>query len=242
MQTLIVAAILALCCLLQTGVVLAASQVSSSAAPALTDAEKEAGWRLLFDGRRPSQWRGFKKEAFPAQGWVVEDGALHCLPKGGGGDLITVGQFDNFEFSWEWKNSPGNNSGVKYLINEANGPVGPEYQMLDDATHPEAKHGPKRTTGGVFDVLGATGVALKPAGEWNQSRIVVQGHRVEHWLNGAKVLAYELGSDAFKAAVAESKFKKTSFYGVKVKGHLLLQDHGTEVWFRHLKLRELPAR
>ncbi|MBM3890428.1 MAG: DUF1080 domain-containing protein [Verrucomicrobia bacterium] len=204
--------------------------------------EEAADWKPLFDGKTTAGWRGIKTAEFAAQGWVVENGVLHCLPKGGGGDIITVKKYDNFEFSWEWRIGRMGNSGVKYLILPERGAIGPEYQMLDDINHPEAKHGPKRMTAGVFDVLGAKGAAAKPVGEWNQSRIVLQGKHVEHWLNGAKVLEYELESDALKTAIAESKFNKTSFYGVKTAGHILLQDHGTETWFRNLKIRELPER
>ncbi len=205
--------------------------------------EKKAnaeGWQSLFDGRAPTAWRGFKKPSFPAKGWVIENGCLHVLPNGGGGDIITVEKYTNFEFSWEWRNSLDGNSGVKYLINEEHGAVGPEYQMLDDVNNAEAKLGAKRRTASVYDVLGGHDVQIKPLNEFNESRILVRGQHVEHWLNGVKVLEFELGSEPWKAAVAQSKFKTMSFYGVKVPGHILLQDHGHEVWFRNLKIRVLP--
>lgn len=203
---------------------------------------KAGAWRSLFDGQDTSSWRGFKKPGFPTKGWVAEDGCLHVLPKGGGGDVITVEPFDNFEFSWEWKASYDCNSGVKYLIREERGAVGPEYQMLDDAHNAEGKNGPQRATASLYDVLGPTSVPLRPLAEFNESRILVQGNQVEHWLNGQKVLAYELGSPDLKAAVANSKFNNTSFFGIKTQGRILLQDHGHEVWFRNLKIRPLSEK
>src|SRR5437773_2363550 len=169
--------------------------------------------RLLFDGKTPAGWRGFKKPAFPAKGWVVEDGWIKHLKTGegsqGGGDIITVDTFDNFDLSFEWKVAPGANSGVKYLVTEdRSGPIAHEYQVIDDARHPDAKIGPQRATAALYDVIAApANKPMKPAGEINAGRILVNGLHVEHWLNGVKVLAYELESDALKAAKAKSKFK-----------------------------------
>jgi hypothetical protein len=180
------------------------------------------------------------KTNFPAKSWAVEDGCLHVMPKSGNEDIITVKQYDNFEFSCEWRASTNCNSGIKYLIQEKDGAIGPEYQVLDDVNNAEAKLGPKRCTASLYDVLGATNVHLKPVGEYNETRIRVEGAHVEHWLNGVKVLAYDLGSPELLAAIEKSKFKTTSFFGRKRAGHILLQDHGHEVWFRNLKIRELP--
>ena len=204
----------------------------------LTDADKTAGWKLLFDGKGTEGWRSFKKQSFPARGWVVEDGWLHGLGKGGG-DIITDAELDDFELEWEWKVAPGANSGVKYFITESrDAPVGHEYQMIDDARGLSASQaGGKKATASFYDVLKPTRMAAKPAGEVNQSRILVRGNHVEHWLNGVEVLEYECGSEAVKAAVAESKFKNTPGFGDKIKGHILLQDHNSEVWFRNLKIR-----
>ncbi len=215
------------------------SNASLTAPVELTQAEKEAGWQLLFDGQTTTQWHSLKRTTFPAKGWEVVDGCLHVAPKGGGGDVISRKKYNNFEFAWEWRASFDCNSGVKYLIQEERGAVGPEYQLLDDANNEEGKIA-KRATASVYDVLGASNLRLRPLADFNQSRILVQGKHVEHWLNGAKVLDYELESPEFKTAVAASKFKNTSFYGVKISGHILLQDHGHEVWFRNLKIRELP--
>lgn len=207
----------------------------------LSAQEKAAGWKLLFDGKTTNGWRSFKKQSFPGKGWVVEGSWLHCLGKGGG-DIITDAEFDNFELAWEWKQASDGNSGLKYFIIETRpSAIGHEYQMIDDEREPDARIGNgKRVTAAFYDVLPpASKTPTKPPGEINQSRIVVKGNHVEHWLNGAKVLEYECGSDEVKAAVANSKFKNTPGFGEKVKGHLLLQDHNSEVWFRNLKIREL---
>ena len=219
------------------------SVLSGEAVNQLTVEEKAAGWKLLFDGKSTQGWRSFKKQSFPAHGWVVEDGWLHCLGKDGG-DIITDTEFDDFELQWEWKIAPSANSGVKYFITETrNSAIGHEYQMIDAERNPNAEVVTgKKATASFYDVLKPTRVATRPAGETNQSRILVRGDHVEHWLNGVKVLAYECGSDAVKVAVAESKFKDTPGFGDKIKGHILLQDHHSEVWFRNVKIRELPAK
>jgi len=208
----------------------------------LTPAEKAQGWKLLFDGKTTAGWRGFKKQSFPAQNWVVEDGWLHCLGKGGG-DIITEAEFEQFELEWEWKLSPGGNSGVKYFVVESRGPVGHEYQIIDDEKHPDGQKAEgKRVTAAFYDVLKTQAkTPLKEPGQINQSRILVQGQHVEHWLNGRKVLEYELGSDAVLSAVAQSKFKNTPGFGTRMKGHILLQDHNDPVWYRNIRIRVLPA-
>jgi hypothetical protein len=209
----------------------------------VTAVEKAAGWKPLFNGQSLQGWRLYNKKAEPGAGWKAEDGVLKKLAKEKGGDIITEAAFDNFDFTWEWRVAPGGNNGVKYLVTEQRPSApGHEYQLIDDSGHPDGKLGAKRQTASFYDVLppGKEKV-LKPAGEWNSSRILLQDNHVEHWLNGAKVLEYELASEAVKAAVANSKFKNAAGFGTKIKGHIMLTDHGDEAWFRNLKIRELKA-
>jgi hypothetical protein len=208
----------------------------------LTDQDKAAGWQLLFDGKSAEGWRSFKKPTFPTKGWVVENGWLHCLGKVGG-DVISQGEYDQFELQWEWKLAPRGNSGVKYFVLETrNSAIGHEYQMVDDAASEDGKEpSGKHVTASFYDVLKPTVKPItSPMGEVNRSRILVHGDHVEHWLNGTKVLEYECGSAPVKAAVAESKFKNTTGFGERSKGHILLQDHQSEVWFRNIKIRVGP--
>ncbi len=234
--------------LLYLALVVAAAGLAARASAAdlntLTPEEKAAGWKLLFDGQSLKGWRGYKKTTPPGPGWKVEDGLLKKVAKVSGGDIITDEQFENFELAWEWRVAVAGNNGVKYFVTEQrSGAPGHEYQMLDDAAHPDGKIGPKRQTAAFYDVLPpAADKKLNPPGAWNSSRILVQGNHVEHWLNGAKVLAYDLGSDAVKAGLAASKFKNAPGFGDKIKGHLMLTDHSDETSFRNLKLRELPAK
>ena len=207
--------------------------------PTLTDAGKQAGWKLIFDGTSTAGWRGLGSDTFPKDEWVVRDGCLVHLPvKGGSNDIVYDRPVENFELSWEWMIPKKNgNSGVKYRVREkkgSGGAFGPEYQMMND---PGVDN--KGATGSLYDVLPPKGKELRPDGEFNQSRIVVRGNRVEHWLNGVKVVEYEFGSEALKSAVAESKFKNTPHWGASPKGYIALTDHGDEVWFRNIKLREL---
>jgi hypothetical protein len=215
----------------------------------LTSAEKKAGWKLLFDGKTTAGWRGFKRQDFPKDKWIVEDGCLKHVAKAqdstpGSVDIITKEHFDDFDFQFEWRISPGGNSGVKYLVTEErDGPVAHEYQVLDDDKHPDASLGAHRRVAAFYDVLPPDSKkVLRPVGEFNLSRILVEGNHVEHWLNGAKVLEYELDSEAIKEAIAKSKFKNVAGFEKKIKGPLLLQDHGDEVCFRNLKIRQLLPR
>jgi hypothetical protein len=218
--------------------------VSASAPNQLQPSEKSAGWKLLFDGKTTHGWHTFKKTSFPEKGWVVEDGWLHCLGEHGG-DILSDGAFDQFEIQWQWKIQPGGNSGLKYFVLETrNSALGHEYQMLDDAVNPDGKLAEgKRITASFYDVLKPTvKTTVKQVGEINQSRVVVKGNHVEHWLNGVKVLEYECGSPAVQSAIAESKFKTVHGFGERMKGHILLQDHESQVWFRDIKMRELSAK
>ena len=207
----------------------------------LTAEEKKDGWKLLFDGKTTNGWRAISKSEFPAKSWVVEDGMLKHLAKAGGGDITTVAEFENFDLTWDWKIGPAGNSGLKYNLPDPKRGVGCEYQMLDDAGHPDGKVGGRlHQSGGLYDVIPPT-AETKPAavGQWNTSRIRVEGNKVEHWLNGTKSVEYEFGSDALKAEIAKSKFKTTAGFGIKTKSPILLQDHGDEVIVRNIKIREL---
>jgi hypothetical protein len=184
----------------------------------------------------------------------VADGMLSLPPKDGkdthgARDIITEESFDLFELSWEWKISEGGNSGVKYFVLEdGNSAIGHEYQVIDDLRHPDAKIGPHRQTGAFYDVLAATipASAKKPAGEWNTSKVRVDksrftggNARVYHYLNDARILEYDLDSPALKAAIEKSKFKGIARFGTLQKGHILLQDHGDQVWYRNIKIQRL---
>ena len=206
----------------------------------LSAAERAAGWRLLFDGRTTTGWRGFQKAAIPGRGWIVEGGVLKKVKGVRGGDILTVERFDDFELIWEWRIPAGANNGVKYFITEERGSaIGHEYQMIDDTQVKD----PKGATASFYDVLPPKPGKRPPRIDaWNLSRIVVQGNHVEHWLNAEKVLEYELGSPEVLTAVAKSKFKDVKGFGVKLPGHILLTDHNDEAWFRNLKLRELSER
>jgi len=213
----------------------------AAAANEPTAAEKAAGWKLLFDGKTLNGWRHFRNHEPIKEGWVAEDGCLNRV--GEAGDIISDAEFTDFDLRWEWRLTPGANSGLKYFVTEERASaLGHEYQLIDDSRHADALRGAKWQTAAFYDVLPATNRTIKPVGEWNQARVLAQGNHVEHWLNGAKVLEYELGGETVKAAVAASKFKGVAGFGTKIKGHILLQDHGDEIWFRDLKIRELPPK
>jgi hypothetical protein len=222
---------------------LAASLILPSAFAAepntLTAEEKAAGWKLLFDGQTTAGWRSMKKTTFPTTGWAVADGWLVKVAGQRGGDVISLEKYADFELTWEWRIPARANNGIKYMILEERGGIGHEFQMIDDAIIKN----PKQQTASFYDVLPPKPhqpVKLKP--ETNQSRLVVQGNHVEHWLNGEKVLEYDCGSAEVLKAVAASKFKTVKDFGQKVKGHILLTDHNDEAAFRNLKIRELPAK
>jgi len=212
--------------------------------PAITQAP---GWVPLFDGKTLTGWRGYKKPDATSTRWRVENGMLTVPPNDGKDtrgalDLITTATYDQFELSFEWRVSPGGNSGVKYFVLEdMDAAIGHEYQIIDDQKHPDALIGPERQTSSFYDVLTASSRPVRPIGEFNESRIVVSGTRVEHWLNGTRVLQYELETPALKAAVADSKFKDVARFGTRQKGHILLQDHGDQVWYRNIRIRQGPA-
>ena len=222
---------------------------ASAAANTLTPDEKAAGWRLLFDGRTTAGWRPFAAATATSRRgpWAVEDGCLMRPAAGtgdaqGGGDIVSEEKFSDFDLRWEWRVGPRGNSGIKYLVTDERAkPIAHEYQMIDDAGYPdEAKV--TQQTAAFYDVLPPSpDKRLRPAGEWNDSRILLRGNHVEHWLNGQKVLAYELGSPEVLAAVARSKFKDVAGFGTRLEGRILLQDHeGGGVCFRSIKIQSPP--
>jgi hypothetical protein len=235
---------LSACSLLAALVAAATMPLLAQDAPnTLTAAEKAAGWRLLFDGSSTKGWRGYKKPDMSGLRWVVKDGAI-CLPPADGSDtlghrdIISADKYGDFELTWHWQVQAGSNSGVKYFVlEEGNAAIGHEYQIIDDARHADAKISTERQTASFYDVKSATARPTKPVGEWNTSRVLVAGNHVEHWLNGTKVLEYELGSPEILALVQDSKFNKTPGFGTKKQGHLLLQDHGDAVCYRSVKVK-----
>ena len=196
-------------------------------------------WQQLLDGNATNVWRTYGGSSFPQEGWSIEGDMLHLKPGGTGGELVSVETFENFELAWEWKVAPKGNNGLKYLVTESRPSApGHEYQMVDDSTMPNIKH----KTATFYDVLQVQIPAKSnPPGEWNQSRLVIRGNLIEHWLNGEKVLAYELGSAEVKAALAQSKFKDSPGFGDKIKGHLLLTNHKDEAWYRNLRIRGITV-
>ncbi|MCC7375531.1 MAG: DUF1080 domain-containing protein [Verrucomicrobiales bacterium] len=215
---------------------------ADDAANTLSAADRAEGWRLLFDGKTSAGWRAIKKTAFPTNGWEISDGCIRHLPKGGGGDIVTSESFSSYDLRFEWKMNPGGNSGLKYFVEESRAEhPGHEYQLLGPVTTAEAVKDLKHATASFYDVLPVQTNALpRPPGEWNQSRIVVRKAEVEHWLNGQKVLTYNLESPAVKAAISASKFRNVSRFGSVFPHPILLQDHGGDAWFRNLKIRTLP--
>jgi hypothetical protein len=212
---------------------------TSTAQNTLSDAEKTAGWRLLFDGQTTAGWRNYNKQNIA--GWVVQDGALTRTDAGG--DIITNDEFANFELSIDWKIEPGGNSGIFYRASEEKDDEiywnAVEMQVLDDAKHPDGQN-PLQSAGAAYDLYPAPRGHVHPGGEWNSARLIVNGNHVEHWLNGFKMVEYELGSRDWDSKVAASKFKPHAKFGKNTKGHIGLQDHGNVVAFRNIKIRTLP--
>lgn len=227
---------------------------------ALTDAEREDGWTLLFDGEGFDEWVGLGRDSIPDGHWTIEDGTIRKVESDDvptaddgqpleGGDIMTAETYRDFELKLEWKTSEGGNSGIKYNVSDSlstahepqHAALGFEYQLLDDDRHPDAEE-PSHRAGALYDLVPPNEQkALNPVGEWNQARVVFRGSHGEHWLNGEKVLEYDLDSARFDSLFAESKYADIEGFRTRRAGHIVLQDHGNDFWFRNIKIRELSA-
>ncbi len=224
----------------------------------LTEQEKSEGWILLFDGSTFKEWRGLGRSDIPEGHWTIEEGCIKKVPSGDvplqsdgqplqGGDIMTRETFTDFELKFEWKISRAGNSGIKYNVSEEisvshlpeTAALGFEYQILDDKNHPDAKNGENRTAAALYDLIAPDGKTLKPVGEFNTGRIVFIGNHGEHWLNGKKVLEYDLETPQIKELLKKSKYAPIQGFSEKRSGHIILQDHTDAVWFRNIKIRKL---
>ncbi len=217
----------------------------------LTAEEKAAGWILLFDGKTTKGWRNYNKQTI-GERWKVADGVLYLdvsnknadgFQVGGGGDIITVEEYENYELRLEWKIAKCGNSGLIYHIHEDPSirypwQTGPEFQLLDNACHPDAKI-KKHRAGDFYDVIESSIETVKPAEEWNKIRLICKGTKVEHWMNGKMVISTDMGSAEFKSLLPNSKWKDHAKFGTFSKGRIGLQDHGDGISFRNIKLRKL---
>ncbi|MEM6628871.1 MAG: DUF1080 domain-containing protein [Bacteroidota bacterium] len=227
-------------------------------ANSLSDRERREGWKMIWDGKTTDGWRGAKLDNFPKGGWKIEEGVLKVLASGGGesengGDIVSTHKYGNFELKLDFRITEGANSGIKYYVDTelnqgAGSSIGLEYQILDDQKHPDAKQGlnGNRTVASLYDLIRAENLEFpnrkKPfngVGKWNQARIISKDGHVEHWLNGRKVVEFERGTQMYRALVEKSKYVKWPNFGEAPRGHILLQDHGDEVHFRSIKIREL---
>ncbi len=234
----------------------AASSLAAQLPNQLTAAEKAAGWRLLFDGKSLKGWRGLGYDTVPTAHWQVDNGAIRKIPSGkvpvqadgqplNGGDLMTVDTFANFELSFEWKVAPKANSGIKYNVSEQfslahasnHAALGFEYQIQDDSLGDDIKLDTHRAAA-LYELIAANDKKkLQPVGQWNTGRIVFRKNHGEQWLNGAKVVEFELGTPHFDSLMAKSKYRTIPGFADRKTGHIILQDHNDEAWFRNIKIR-----
>jgi hypothetical protein len=217
----------------------------------LSAKEKKKGWNLLFDGTTSNGWMNPRTKNFPTNGWEIKDGVLSVNPatksQGGGGDIVTVKTYRNFDLVVDFMYTPGANSGIKYFIDiESNNGslagIGCEFQVLDDKLHPDAKLGKNgdRTLGGLYDLIPPKKDKIDNGpNNWNRAEIIVRGNKVQHWLNGKLTVEYERGDEAWRALVATSKYKDFPGFGEVKDGRILLQDHGNLVFYKNIKIKEL---
>ena len=232
------------------------SRVRLMGANELSYQEKKEGWQLLFDGKTTDGWRGAYADGFPESGWLVQDGTLMVSRSGGAesatfGDIVTMAEYGDFELKFDFKLTEGASSGVKYFVVEhqpkpEGAAYGLEFQVLDDARHPDAKLGRdgNRTVASLYDLKATQDKTTNPIGTWNSGMVRSKGALVEHWLNGKQVLNYERGGEEFRKMVSMSKYAAPSYntngrFGEATKGHILLQDHGDQVQYRNVKIRIL---
>ena len=205
--------------------------------PTYSWAQEEEGFRVLFDGSSLEHWRGYQSEEI-GKGWKIDGDALQ-FDGSGGGDIVTKEAFESFELRFEWKVAKAANSGVMYRVTLGDAAPyfsGPEFQILDDAAHADGA-GQNTSASALYGLYAPEHKTLRPVGEWNTARIVIHGNHVEHWLNGAQVVTAEFGSEDWNQRVQNSKFKSWEQFGIHAKGHICLQDHGDEVWYRHIRIK-----
>lgn len=206
--------------------------------------KKKGDWEVLFDGTSTDKWRGYKQADFPKANWKVEDGILKTNPKAQPLDLISKDSYGDFDLRVEWKVTPGANSGIIYRVSEdfeAPWQTGPEMQILDDDKHADGKN-PKTTAGSIYALVAPQDKTLKPVGKWNKAKVVVRGSHVEHWLNGVKVVDCDLASPELAELIKKSKFGPFPKFAKLPSGHIVLQHHQDEVWFRDVKIRRLKGK
>jgi hypothetical protein len=207
----------------------------------LSKQEKKEGWKLLFDGTTTNGWRIYQNKK--VDDWDVKNGELYCKVEGVSkrADLITNDKYENFEFQIDWKIAPKENGGIIYMVTEDNGATyesGPEYQLIDDEGYPE-KIKDVQLSGANYDMNPPTTKVVKPVGEFNHTKIVINKGHVEHWLNGTKVVDYQLWTPEWEQIKAKSKWRDVKTYGMSKIGHIALQDHGGGVWFKNIKIKPL---
>lgn len=237
-------------------ITLAAGSAPAQTPNQLTAAERATGWRLLFDGKTFSGWRGLGYDSVPSAHWRVVDGAIQKVASGNvpriadgqpaaGGDLMTTDTFRDFELVFQWKVVPGSNSGVKYNVSEElslakatnHAALGFEYQVLDDSLNDDNKV-PTHRAGSLYDLVAPNAAKhLRPVGQWNDARIVFRGNHGEHWLNGARIVEFELGAPRMDSLLAASKYHPIPGFAEHRSGHIVLQDHGDEAYYRGIKIR-----